>query len=525
MRTFILGTDWWTDCDDVVAVRILSRAVKSGQIHLAGIAINACMEVSAPSLDGFLRQEGLSGIPIGLDQTAVNFGGTPSYQHGIVQRCNTGFHNEDAEDALRLYRKILSQAQTPVEIIEIGFLQVIATLLESQPDDISDKTGLELVQEKVSHFWVMAGKWDQNGEKEHNFCLNPRTRTAARIFCEKCPVPVTFLGFEVGVDVISGSHLNADDPLYQVMCDHGSFHGRSSWDPMLVQLALTGDPQAAGYDFVQGTASVEEETGCNFFAESPHGLHRYVVRKYSADHYAAQIDSIIASQSPDPILCPSCHTPCQPEDRFCSSCGSSLSGQSSKSRHSPLPAVIVMVAMILIGFVVYFATRSHSSVSLEYPWFRMENGTLYFLEDDYSGNSDLVIPVSIDGQTVTALGRNCFANSTLLTSVLLPNTLTEIQSGAFRSCSSLRGVFIPGDSVSLGDDVFQDCQKLEAICFASIPASIGENCFDSCHSVRYIFFPGASEEWFDLYDVFINPYAYVICSDGVFPQGGQIPRS
>lgn len=30
MRNFILGTDWWTDCDDVVAIRILVRAHLSG---------------------------------------------------------------------------------------------------------------------------------------------------------------------------------------------------------------------------------------------------------------------------------------------------------------------------------------------------------------------------------------------------------------------------------------------------------------------------------------------------------------
>ena len=29
MKNFILGTDWWTDCDDAVALRLLTRAVKS----------------------------------------------------------------------------------------------------------------------------------------------------------------------------------------------------------------------------------------------------------------------------------------------------------------------------------------------------------------------------------------------------------------------------------------------------------------------------------------------------------------
>ena len=37
MRSFILGTDWGADCDDCVALRVLSRFVKKGEINLLGI--------------------------------------------------------------------------------------------------------------------------------------------------------------------------------------------------------------------------------------------------------------------------------------------------------------------------------------------------------------------------------------------------------------------------------------------------------------------------------------------------------
>ena len=45
MKNILLGTDWWTDCDDAVAVRLLARAHKAGEIKLIGIGINACMVV------------------------------------------------------------------------------------------------------------------------------------------------------------------------------------------------------------------------------------------------------------------------------------------------------------------------------------------------------------------------------------------------------------------------------------------------------------------------------------------------
>ena len=107
-RNFILGTDWWTDCDDAVALRILSRAHKNGQINLLGIIINACMEYSASSLDGFLSTEGIVNIPIGLDSLANDFGGNPPYQKNLARYATHYKNNAEAYDAVRLYRRLLA---------------------------------------------------------------------------------------------------------------------------------------------------------------------------------------------------------------------------------------------------------------------------------------------------------------------------------------------------------------------------------------------------------------------------------
>ncbi|MBQ2758797.1 MAG: hypothetical protein IJE93_03430 [Clostridia bacterium] len=292
MRTFIFGTDWWSDCDDAVALKILCNAHKKGEITLAGIAINACMEYSVASVDGFLAKEGINSVPIGIDLEATDFSGVGPYQKRLSQYAVRYKKNEDAENAVRLYRKILASAAEKVEIIEVGFLNVFASLLESEPDLISEKSGIELVKEKVSHIWVMAGKWDENGGKEHNFCNNHRSRKAARIFCEKCPARVTFLGFEIGVDVISGQHLS-DGVLKDVLTDHRSENGRSSWDPMTAALALAGEPEKAGYSVVKGTARVDEADGSNFFRENENGLHRFVKRNFPAEYYSDIINSLI----------------------------------------------------------------------------------------------------------------------------------------------------------------------------------------------------------------------------------------
>jgi len=292
MRTFILGTDWGTDCDDVVAVRLLTRAVKEQKIKLAAIGINHCFHDSVASLDGFLTKEGISGVKIGLDCDITD--GEGKYQKNLSQYASVYHSNKDAEDAVRLYRKILAESNEKVEIVEIGFLHVIAKVLESGPDDISNLTGMELLRKKAAKLWVMAGKWDQYGGSEYNMVFNSITRRASYILCEKCPIPITFLGWEVGHDVITGNALRKEDVLYQVMCDHGSSGGRASWDPMLVLLAVIGNETEAGYGIKQGRASVDEESGRNYFETSKDGLHCYVVRLHEPHYYANRINEIIS---------------------------------------------------------------------------------------------------------------------------------------------------------------------------------------------------------------------------------------
>ncbi len=294
MREFIFGTDWWTDCDDLAAMRILLRAHKKGEIKLLGVGINACMEYSVASVDGFINLEGVKNIPLGIDLEGTDFEGTHlKYQKNLAPCAVNYKKNEDAEDGVRLYRRLLSESDGNVEMVEVGFLQVFSELLLSEPDEISEKSGFELVREKVKKVWVMAGKWDEQGGREHNFCNNRRSREGAEIFCRMCPVPVTFLGFEVGVGIISGNELSHDDFLYKGFSEHGSEKGRCSWDPLTALMAVIGDEGKAGYKTVSGTARVDKADGKNYFTEDENGLHKYVIPIYENEYYSSMINTLI----------------------------------------------------------------------------------------------------------------------------------------------------------------------------------------------------------------------------------------
>jgi len=280
VRPFLLGTDWWTDVDDVVALRIFARAHKAGQIQLKGVCVNACMAYSCPSVDAFLCGEGLPGIPIGIDRAATGYGGKAPYQKRMAQSPGGHRSNSACVDAVRLYRQALASGEDRLEIAEIGFCQVLAALLRSPPDDVSPLPGRALLEQKCGHIWSMAGKWDDpDGGYEYNLSNTRPNCRAASEFYENCPVPVTFLGFEVGLNVISGYVLKGrDDMLARALKDHGSENGRHSWDPMLALLAIAGDPEKAGYGAVRGQAKIDPSDGKNRWIADERGLQRYVVK-------------------------------------------------------------------------------------------------------------------------------------------------------------------------------------------------------------------------------------------------------
>ena len=254
------------------------------------------MEYSAPSVEGFLNLEKVTDVCVGIDINATEFEGI---EHAKYQKRLAGFSdkirtNADAEDAVKMYRRLIAGAESEVEILEIGFLQVISAALMSEPDEISPLSGQELFRKKVKKIWVMGGNWEQENGKEHNFINGTTARSGAHTLVENCPVPITFLGFEIGFKVKTGGDvLEKNDHLYLAMEDHGSANGRWSWDPMLCMMALIGNEEKAGYNTVCGTARVDESTGENHFTENENGLHKYVTFAKDIDFYQNQINEYI----------------------------------------------------------------------------------------------------------------------------------------------------------------------------------------------------------------------------------------
>lgn len=295
-RRIILGTDWQTDCDDAAAIRILAWAHSHKVIDLSGISIDSAVDCSVSSLRAFLKCEGIGEVPVAIDHHSYDYGGPARYQPRLSAMEADPYQNDACEDSVRLYRRLLANAEGKTDIIEIGFCQVLAALLESGSDEYSPLGGEDLVRQKVGKLWIMGGDWSKDRGREFNFSHKPKASRAISAVLKRCPVEVVLLGHEVGVNVVSGgilASIHPRDVLYQIMCDWGAPNGRSSWDPLTAYLACVGNVEKCGYSLVRGTASVDAQTGENSFAPSPAGKHGYVVKNLADSEYEQMLNEIL----------------------------------------------------------------------------------------------------------------------------------------------------------------------------------------------------------------------------------------
>src|SRR5215471_9925413 len=82
--------------------------------------------------------------------------------------------------------------------------------------------------------------------------------------------------------------------------------------------------------------------------------------------------------------------------------------------------------------------------------FTTNNGAITITGYTGSGGN-VVIPASINGYPVIAIGNYAFYNKTNITNVTIPDSVTSVGGYAFYNCFGLRGVTIGSSVTSIGD--------------------------------------------------------------------------
>lgn len=144
---------------------------------------------------------------------------------------------------------------------------------------------------------------------------------------------------------------------------------------------------------------------------------------------------------------------------------------------------ILLAAALLIGLVptLLLPAAAADYTSGDFTYKLNDDGSAIITR--YSGSAAaLTIPSSLDGHTVKQIGSYAFGKNTTLTSVSIPETVTELEYSAFMDCTSLTAVTIPSGLTkagSLGSGAFSGCSALTTVQFGSGLTSIPEALFES----------------------------------------------
>lgn len=300
----IFDTDIGPDYDDVGAIALLHAFADSNECTiLATIASNRYPRIAAV-LDLFNTYFKRPDIPIGVVRNGgVNLASIQKWDSIIVTRYpHSIIKNEEAENAVSLYRKILaSQPDGSVTIVTVGFLTNLADLLLSAPDNYSPLNGKALVKKKVKQLVSMAARFDHEMGKFKEFNV-VKDSSASVIVFEQWSTPIIFSGFEIGVKVLSGLPLVNNEgiqssPVKEVFeisipQDPQDRNGRMSWDQTAVLIAVRGYEKF--YEAVHGRI-IAKPDGSNGWDHKGTG-HIYIKEKMPVAQVAAVINDLMMHQ-------------------------------------------------------------------------------------------------------------------------------------------------------------------------------------------------------------------------------------
>ena len=88
--------------------------------------------------------------------------------------------------------------------------------------------------------------------------------------------------------------------------------------------------------------------------------------------------------------------------------------------------------------------------------------------------------------SVTTIGSYAFYNCNKLTSVVIGDSVTSISSWAFYNCDGLTSIEIPNSVTAIGSYAFDDCDELTSVVIGDSVTSIGNYAFDDCDNLTRV---------------------------------------
>lgn len=101
-----------------------------------------------------------------------------------------------------------------------------------------------------------------------------------------------------------------------------------------------------------------------------------------------------------------------------------------------------------------------------------------------SNLAEIVLP-----DNLTNIGEFAFAYCNNLTEVIIPDSVTSIDTGAFSNCSNLSYINLPDSITNIGDSAFSKCVSLTSVAIPDSITTVGSYMFDGCSNLIEIVLP------------------------------------
>jgi len=306
VKNLIIDTDLSSDVDDCGMLAISNQFANNGEARILGVMINDGDPWTPACASAIMTYYGRPDVPIGVGRNLPLNTTSPytqqvaqSFPNRIVKNSNPP-NNAKLPEAVALYRQILAaQPDHSVVIVSTGALTNIGRLLMSGPDQYSPLNGVDLVNQKVSYGAIMGGIYPQSSVPafdfaEFNFTSDaPSTTEVINNF----PRPLVFDGFEIGVNILTGSTLidpqtNPIALAYQLYV--GAGNNRNSWDPSCAFTAVRG---LAGVWKAQtgGSLTITDAQADDLWVTSPVKNQLYLVQYVDPSVVAATFEQLITA--------------------------------------------------------------------------------------------------------------------------------------------------------------------------------------------------------------------------------------
>lgn len=291
----VLDTDIGNDCDDAGAIAVLCNLKKRYNFDVLAIGSTTPLIDGAQTVNAITSYYNLKTLIGYTCKTPTYFSHDKDLFSKRIAREFCDLKNNYLDTYVKVFRKAYASSNEKITLIIIGPFNAFIDFLKSEPDEISNLTGKELVNSKTKHIYIMGGTFTDKaslfeGNEVHCEWNIVSAIKEAQYFLENVDCEMTFVPFETGM-LLTGQELNNEaNPVYKSY-KYYSNGIRYSWDPITVYYAITKDDK--NFSLTDKGIVTIDDSGKTTITYCPSGKHRVLNIKSSKEEVQKVINQYL----------------------------------------------------------------------------------------------------------------------------------------------------------------------------------------------------------------------------------------